>query len=136
MLATLRLKFQSDPNLTDNQLQDWCKKALAIPYESRIAQLKRDELLHYVTAEDIRNLRVISNRDYLYLKQLFVESQDKNMSKLQTPEETFGEKVSSEPCRKCGSVETITMAIQVRSADEPTSYYSQCESCSHRWRAS
>lgn len=40
----------------------------------------------------------------------------------------------AEPCRKCGSREVITISYQSRSADEPMTNLSQCNSCKNRWK--
>ena len=40
---------------------------------------------------------------------------------------------AGEKCRKCGSTETISIAAQLRSADEGMSYKHQCVQCKFRW---
>lgn len=37
-------------------------------------------------------------------------------------------------CRKCGSRQCSTFALQTRRTDEGTTVYITCKECNHRWR--
>lgn len=137
-------KFDIKDGLTNEQIGLWCSKAcsvLNLYKQLSVAEFQLKEVLHYVTVEDIINLNVRVKSDEENIKKLFIEktmpeSTNKCSNNLQSPEQTFGEEIKSDPCPKCKSTKTITMAMQRRSADEPVSYYSQCFVCSMRWRTS
>jgi DNA-directed RNA polymerase subunit M/transcription elongation factor TFIIS len=100
-----------------------------------------EEIMHYITLSDVISGKVYMGYDTDHVNHLFASDGKygckENLSEcLQTPEQTFGEKVTSEPCKKCQSDNTITLAIQRKSADEPVSYYTQCLNCNCRWRKS
>lgn len=98
-----------------------------------------EEMVHYLKVGE-NALGKAFRKDYdvvcdLYKQQTLTKK--KNSIGIQDPEVTLGNVCSKlvNLCRKCKSKNTLTMAIQTRSADEPTSYYSQCYSCNHKWRS-
>lgn len=107
-----------------------------------------DEMLHYVTLEDIRSGVVRLHQDQERLRTMYSEyfhhgNPDGNRPPqtgvhpcIRVPEETFDRKIDSKKCPRCLSTDTITIQMQKRSIDEPGSYFSQCVQCNHRWRVS
>ena len=51
---------------------------------------------------------------------------------LKKPQETFENSLYT--CFKCGSNNVLSIAKQVRSADEGTSVFNQCRDCHNKWR--
>jgi DNA-directed RNA polymerase subunit M/transcription elongation factor TFIIS len=100
---------------------------------SDIRDLKFDELFEYLTPDDVWNKRVSFNSELDHVKEMYrlQRTNEINMNKnfLQTPQQTFGDELKSQICLHCQSHNTITMALQKRSSDEPTSYYIICKTC-------
>jgi DNA-directed RNA polymerase subunit M/transcription elongation factor TFIIS len=99
------------------------------------------EIIHYATYDQVVQGIVPIRPEYSYLMDLYRSTALKKheMSAtpwLQSPDETFGEKISSYKCRKCKVGECTMQALQTRSADEPTSYYYQCKNpdCKHTFK--
>lgn len=63
----------------------------------------------------------------------------KSKDKLAMDMEIYRNKIDVESgafdCRKCQSKETLSVARQIRSADEATSVFVSCLSCGYKWRA-
>ena len=120
--------------------EEWCKKTTSVLCLYRklpVIMFQMDELFRYLLLSDVLENNVRIHRDEEHIHNLFISSSNnKTNLNLQSPEETFEEKVESDPCPKCRLTETLTIPIQRRSADEPISYYSQCLNCKHRWRTS
>lgn len=93
---------------------------------------QREEVLHYLTKEQLEQGIVSMQAEHEYLVSQY--SLPTAPSQLRTPVETFGEKTATPPCVKCKSRDTTFFAIQNRSADEPTSYFFQCNTCRHSWK--
>jgi DNA-directed RNA polymerase subunit M/transcription elongation factor TFIIS len=136
ILSSITPLIKTDQN---DRLLKWCTKAvsqLELCPNLKVAKFQWDVIFHYFQPSDIENLIVSTQRDIDLVKKMFIESCDlpENYT-LQEPEETFQEVVVSDTCIKCKSTDTITFARQTRSADEPTSYYSECLTCKHKWRS-
>jgi DNA-directed RNA polymerase subunit M/transcription elongation factor TFIIS len=109
-------------------------EVLLLHYQNGSHWFQLDEILHYVTLEDIHTNVVGLNRDYEFTKELFLQHpEEAEDPRLQTPDETFGENTGSQRCPVCKGTDTVTMSRQVRCADEPTSEYVYCV-CGHKWR--
>jgi DNA-directed RNA polymerase subunit M/transcription elongation factor TFIIS len=134
--AGITQKFPS-VNISSDRATTWISKLLGIlaqasDLDGAIFQL--DEVIHYFKPSDFESNSIELGRDKDMLKHLYDSHSETKSTKIQAPEQTFGEATESEPCRKCRSKRTITILVQSRSLDEPTSEYSQCFQCNHRWR--
>lgn len=104
-----------------------------------------EEIIHYLTLNQLQQLKIPSNGEHDCVVNHFRQlgplqsssrTEQSLQTRLQAPEETFGEKIETAPCGKCGGTNVTSLAIQTRSADEPTSYYYQCRDCNARWKLS
>jgi DNA-directed RNA polymerase subunit M/transcription elongation factor TFIIS len=124
---------------TDIQIKKWCSKTaslLGLYSNLSLAKFELEEILHYFKSSDINTLTIGTERDAELVLSMFTENiPEQECFHLQKPEETFQEIVESDACTKCKSTDTMTLARQTRSADEPTSYYSECYTCKHKWRS-
>ena len=108
-----------------------------------MAILQLDELIHYITAEEMQKGIVPNKSEHEHVKKLYkqreLERQSKpkpNPKKLQSPDTTYGEVLQTRICKKCRKSETTFQARQKRSADEPTTYFFQCKdtiNCKFSW---
>ncbi len=95
-----------------------------------------DEIMHYTTVEDIQAGTVVLNGEERQLEKLFNEFHNRERVRLQEPDTTLGTSIHVDKCVRCQSSNTLSMARQTRSVDEPMSIYVQCLTCGHRWRLS
>lgn len=114
--------------VTKEQIQLWQQKLASVKTASQL-----EEVLHYVTLEQVQNGDVPLQSEYDYLVREYKPALATRQP-LKTPEDTFGEKTATRPCPKCHSRDTGFFAIQMRSADEPTSYLHYCNTCKHNWK--
>lgn len=116
-------------NSLDNSFVSKLNSYLSLYNDEDLADFQRQEILHYCT--DTSKIPHNPELDY-------VISEYKKLSNvtinLQTPTQTFGEELKTQPCIKCKSTNVASQAIQTRSADEPTSYFHECRQCLHRWK--
>ena len=138
ILSSITPLIKTD-QIDDDKLLKWCTKVVSqldLCPNLKVAKFQWDVILHYFQTSDIENLMVSTKRDIELVKKMFIESCDfPQKYTLQEPAETFQEIVVSDKCITCKSTDTITFARQTRSADEPTSYYSECLTCKHKWRS-
>ena len=114
--------------VSDEQVEAWLVKLQSIKTEFQL-----EEVLHYVTLEQVQQGYVPSQPEYEYLTRQYQPTSSTSQP-IQTPEKTFGEKIVNRPCPRCHSTETGFLAAQLRSADEPTSYLFKCETCGYNWK--
>lgn len=114
--------------VTPEQRQRWQQKLASVKTAFQL-----EEILHYVTLEQVQNGEVSLQSEYDYLVRNYQPTLTTHQP-LKTPEETFGEKIATRPCPKCHSRDTGFFAVQMRSADEPVSYLHYCNTCKHNWK--
>lgn len=128
-------------------VQKWLDKAherMSHYRDLGVLMFQLDETIHYLTLQQLEAGIVPHKAEHAYVIELFKQQSAEEIlssakdfdKKLQTPEVTFGEKVSGIICKKCKRSEVTMQARQTRSADEPTSYFYQCKDskCNHRWK--
>jgi hypothetical protein len=71
----------------------------------------------------------------LFAGPLLKQSRDKLLMDMEIYRGTTDVVVGAEDCRKCGSKETLSVAKQQRSADEPMTIRCHCLSCGNKWVA-
>lgn len=125
MKAELKTRF---PNVPDDCIGRWLDSFR----HHRLSDPQKEEVLHYLTEEQVLKCIVCTQAEHEYL--VSQHQQPSVLARLPTPVETFGEKPATPPCVKCKSRDTTFFAIQNRSSDEPTSYFFQCNSCMHSWK--
>jgi DNA-directed RNA polymerase subunit M/transcription elongation factor TFIIS len=120
--------------VNDKDVKIWCSlvhNILSIyPVESYLFQL--EEIIHYAVDKDIHNGIIGANRDNEHTKKMYIENFtefEENASKLASPEDTFGEDMGGAICFHCKSKNTLVVAEQRRSCDEPTDYFTHCIDC-------
>jgi len=103
-----------------------------------VVRFQLTEVVHYLLLEDLKTTHIPTHSEQRCVvtryKAMETEPERAEHLLLQNTEQTYGEKIDSEPCRKCGDTNVATIPIQKRSPDEPTSYYYQCRECNHTWK--
>lgn len=108
-----------------------------------VMQFQLEELLHYLTLQDLLQLKISANSEYQYVAKLYLEKGESvmqisdNQAYLQNPDVTFGEKVPSAICIRCKKSEATMQMRQTRSADEPSDYFFECKdtlNCGYKWK--
>jgi DNA-directed RNA polymerase subunit M/transcription elongation factor TFIIS len=111
-------------------INDWVIKVLNKVND----RFQLEEVIYFVTAEEILKGIVNLNPDRSSMIQQFHSVTVSENSSLQTPEETFGKRLLSPQCIKCKGYNTISMQRQARSIDEPGRTDFQClDRCGHAW---
>jgi len=140
LLKELTTRFQSQ--VSEERIRTWAHKLIryhASIGSKTLAQSQCDEILHYLTAKDIEDNVIPRDPELRYVRQLPAEHDLDETFSLQSPEITFGggEKPAGVKCKNpngCPSMDTSVVPKQVRSIDEPTSYYYQCRTCGWQFR--
>lgn len=114
--------------VTDEQVSAWLRQ-----FETVKTDFQREEVLHYVTLEQVQTGVISLQSEYDYLVSQYQPALATTQP-LQSPEQTFGEKTVTRPCPKCRSRDTTFFIVQLRSADEPSSVVHKCGSCGHNWK--
>lgn len=139
-LSTLKARF---PEVSESSLQDWLRLVFdrGRHYTSQSEfEFYLDELLPYVTLDDIRQGSINLQPEVLYVESLYRQRAALNASDqssgLQKPEVTFGAEVKVQLCRKCRVGECSIQVIQTRSADEPAYTFYTCKRnlCKYTWK--
>lgn len=125
------------PNVSCAEIKAW----IHVFSHTDLTDAQKEEILHYLTEEQIKQKTVSTQAEYDYLVTQY-QSQYQSQYQINTttrhilknPQDTFGEKIANRPCPKCSSRDTTFFAIQNRSADEPTSYFFQCSNCQYSWK--
>lgn len=135
-------------NVAYETIEKWFQKAneRMSHYRSvNVLKFQLDETIHYLTLDQLTNCIVPHKAENVYVVELYKQlTPDEKLSttgktykdRLQKPADTFGEQIGGALCKKCKKSEAAMMAIQTRSADEPTSYYWQCKDskCNFAWK--
>jgi DNA-directed RNA polymerase subunit M/transcription elongation factor TFIIS len=121
----------------DKKLDEWADKVVRhMSHHTSISvvRFQLEEICHYLSEEDVNNKVVPLQNEHKFTALLYKEMDTTTAFTLQTPDETFGEHVDGTVCVNCKKTNVISMAIQKRSPDEPTSYFHQCPDCNARWK--
>lgn len=137
-LSTLKGRF---PEEHESLLQEWLRlvfdrrRHYTSPSEF---EFYLDELLPYVTLDDIRQGSINLQPEVMYVESLYRQraaemTASDHSSGLQKPEVTFGAEVKVEHCHKCKIGECEIQIRQLRSGDEPaeTLYICKRSLCKH-----
>ena len=122
-------------------LQRYCVEVTrALGFEKIIPDdvclFKIAEIVHYTSLDDVYAGQIKIDPDQSHLNTLFQTHYAAPKRTLASPDTTLATTVTSERCGQCRSTQTLTMAQQTRSVDEPMSFYTHCLNCRHRWRSS
>lgn len=103
-----------------------------------VALFQIQEIVHYLTLDQLLNGTIPVKAEYEVVKKLYHELESRKDPRvlelergLQDPSCTFGENIKAILCKACGG-ECRMQARQKRAADEPTSYMIECKSCGKR----
>jgi len=132
--------------LPPEKIKNWCEKLNEHMYHYTslsILQFQLDELIHYLTIDDILNGIIPSKSEHSYVIALYKQQSDTEVQsgvsdihkKLQSPDITFGQILKSAACLRCKH-ETTLITAQKRSPDEPQQYFHQCKNinCRFQWK--
>ena len=143
---TIRLKqkiLEKDWIVSDDIQQAWIEKLKrnVVGVAASSLEFQLEEIFHYLKLQHIQELTIPQQSEHQYIVDLYsahevVPSHSSPKENLQSPDVTFGETILSKPCIYCKKTNVSTMILQLRSADEPSTYVETCPDCGKTWKHS
>jgi DNA-directed RNA polymerase subunit M/transcription elongation factor TFIIS len=116
-------------NCNESNIRGWVAKL--VRQINDVFQL--NEVIHFVTEEQINNNVIVLNPDRAMIAVLFKNIMNVSQ-KFQDPNVTFGKDLKNTQCPKCKGFNTLSVQAQTRAIDEPGRWDYEClDPCRHRW---
>lgn len=112
----------------DNWIANACSMIKQMSTSDEFAMFHAEEVVHYVTQEQINAGVIDLQPDMRFIHQGFVMPE---RTEFANPETTFGQKSTVARCARCSGL-LVTENIQKRASDEPGNTYHVCDRCGHR----